>query len=163
MTEYFIEQLVKRSVTIGTTVKKVGLIALTIIAFLISPLLSAFGPLVIVALIMLDIFLFKRMDIEYEYAFFNGDFDIDKVMGKESRKRLFSVNLKDVDVIAPSGSQEVLGYERLKAINYSTCTPGNKTYELVTLQGSEKVRVIFEPNEKMLNAMKDLAPRKVFL
>ena len=162
MAEYFIEQLVKKQATFGTYLKKAGLLLLPILGLLLTPFLAAFGPLLVVVLVMLDVYLFKRLDLEYEYVFYNGDLDIDKVMGKEARKHLLTTSIKDAIVVAPTGAQEVLGYQHLKAINYSTCVPGNKTYELITTKGSDKVRIIFEPNEAMLKAMKDIAPKKVF-
>ena len=161
MTEYLIEHLVKRNPTTGTYLKKAALIALPVLGLLLMPVLGMFGPIVVVILIMVDMYFFKRLDLEYEYVFYNGDLDIDKVMGREARKHLLSVNIKEMDVLAPTGAQEVLGYQHLKAIDYSTCTPGNRTYEMVVPKGGEKVRIIFEPNEAMLKAMKDMVPRKV--
>ncbi len=163
MAEQYIEQLVKRSVTMGTKIKKVGLITFTVLcvgSILIYPPVGFF--LTIVA-VLLDMFLFKRMDIEYEYIFISGDLYIDRIAGKSTRKRFFSVDVKDMVVLAPSKAPELAGYQHLKALNYSTCTEGNKTYEMVAPKGSEKVRIIFEPNEELLRAMRDIAPRKVVL
>ena len=111
----------------------------------------------------LDVFLFGRMNVEYEYVYYEGDLDIDRITNKSSRKKMFTASVKDMDVIAPTNSQELLGYQHLKVIDYSTGEAGNKTYELVTKKGSEKVRVRFEPKEEMLEAMKSIAPRKVIL
>ena len=159
-----IEQLVERRNTLGTTLKKVGLVLATIVAVLASFLfLKTFAVFAIAAIIIADVFLFNRMNIEYEYVFFNGSLDIDRIANKSSRKRQYSVDLKDVVVVAPTGAQELLGYQHVKSKDFSTRTSGNKTYEMVVPNGSEKMRVIFEPNEQMLQAMKDLAPRKVIL
>lgn len=159
-----IEQLVKRKNTFDVLLKKVGLILATIVVSIASLMfLSSFAILIIAGVIALDVFLFNRMNIEYEYVFFNGSLDIDRIANKASRKRLFSTDLKEAVVVAPTGAQEVLGYQHVKAKDFSTRTPENKTYEMVVPQGSEKIRIIFEPNEEMLQAMKDIAPRKVFL
>ena len=161
MAEYFIEHLVKRNATFGTYLKKAALILLPVLGLFLMPFLGMLGPLLVVVLVMVDMYFLRRLDLEYEYVFYNGDLEIDKVMGKEARKHLLSTSIKEMDVLAPTGAQEVLGYQHLKAIDYSTCTPGNQTYEMVIVKGSEKVRIVFEPNEAMLKAMKDLAPRKV--
>ncbi len=161
-----IEQLVKRNNTFDMTLKKVGLILATIVVSVVSlmiPVVSAFAILIIAGMIALDVFLFNRMNIEYEYVFFNGSLDIDRIANKASRKRLYSTDLKEVVIVAPTGTQELLGYQHVKVKDFSTHTPGNKTYEMVVPQGAEKIRVIFEPNAEMLQAMKDLAPRKVIL
>ena len=87
MNEFLTEQLVKRSNTIATTLKKVGLISATVV----SVLLGFVHPMLVwvtAILVIVDIFLFKRMNIEFEYVYFNGDLDIDKIMGQEKRKRV---------------------------------------------------------------------------
>ena len=160
MTDFLIEQLVKKNATAKDNLKKTGLFLVTALSVLLVFIIP-YAVWVTMILVIVDYILIRRMDVEYEYIYYNGDLDIDKIMNKESRKRVFSTKMDDVIVIAPSGTQEVLGYEILKAIDLSTCTPGNKTYELVTTFKGEKVRVIFEPNEKMLEAMKNDAPRKV--
>lgn len=161
MNDCYIEQLVKQKTPFSTIIKKVGLIIATMLVAFIVLLYPILLPLIVV-MISLDFFLFKRMDLEYEYIFFNGDLDIDKIMSKESRKKLMVFNIKDMEVLAPSGSVELQQYRNLKTYNYSTRTPGNKTYEMVTVQKGRKIKVIFEPNEDILNGMKMYAPRKVF-
>ena len=162
MNEFLTEQLVKRTQSIATTLKKVGLIAVTVIlAFLGMSI-----PLLIwaaVIMIFVDVFLFKRMNVEFEYVFFNGDLDIDKIMNMQSRKKVFSTNIKEMEVIAPTGSVELHPYQRTKTLDYSTQNPEDKTYEMVTLFKGETVKVIFNPNEKIINGMKNMAPRKVFV
>lgn len=161
MNDCYIEQLVKQRPPFSTRLKKAALIIATIIVILFVVINPLVFPIIIL-MIALDRFLFKRMDLEYEYVFFNGDLDIDKVMAKESRKRILATNIKDMDVIAPSGSVELQAYQKLKTYNYSTRTPGNKTYEAVITKKGRKVKVIFEPNEEILKGMRLYAPRKVF-
>lgn len=154
MTENLIEQLVTKYETKGTKIKKVVLLVLTGLSLIISPLLT-------IIFVIIDIFIFGRMKVEYEYTYFMGDLDIDKVTNKSTRKKMFSTNLKDVDLIAPTGAPELLGYQRLKAINCTTLTPGNKTYEMIAQKGEDKVRVMFEPSNDMLAEMQRMEPRKV--
>ena len=161
MNECLTEQLVKRSKTVATAVKKVGLIAATVV----SILLGFVHPMLVwvtAIMIIVDIFLFKRMNVEFEYVYFNGDLDIDKIMDMQSRKRVFSTNIKEMEVIAPSGSVELHPYQRTKTLDFSTQNSDDKVYEMVTLFKGETVKVLFNPNEKILNGMKNMAPRKVF-
>ena len=83
-------------------------------------------------------------------------------MDMQSRKRVFSTSMKEVEVVAPSGSVELHPYQRTKTLDFSTQNPDDKVYEMVTLFKGETVKVLFNPNEKILNGMKNLAPRKVF-
>ena len=164
MTDNFIEQLVKRRATLGTKIKKAGLVFLTLFIIIVVLRFIPTALFLAVAITVgLDVFLFGRMNVEYEYVYYEGDLDIDRITNKSSRKKMFTASVKDMDVIAPTNSQELLGYQHLKVIDYSTGEAGNKTYELVTKKGSEKVRVRFEPKEEMLEAMKSIAPRKVIL
>ena len=161
MNEFLTEQLVKRSNTVATTLKKAGLIAITVL----SVFLGFIYPLLIwltVILVFVDIFLIKRMNVEFEYVYFNGDLDIDKIMNMQSRKKMFSTNIKEIEVVAPSGSVELHPYQRTKTLDYSTQNPDDKVFEMVTMYKGETVKVLFNPNEKILNEMKNMAPRKVF-
>lgn len=162
MSEFLTEQLVKRSKTIGTAMKKAALLSVTIVSVFLSPLHSMMVWLTMI-LVVVDIILFRRMNVEFEYVYFNGDLDIDKVMNKQSRKRMFSTNIKEMEVIAPTGSVELHPYQRTKVLDFSTHNPQDTTYEMVTSFKGQTVRVIFNPNEKMLNGMKNMAPRKVFI
>ena len=55
---------------------------------------------------MLDVFLFRRLDLEYEYLYVNGDLDIDKIMGKQKRKRVFSMNVNDLELLDAKQNQD---------------------------------------------------------
>ena len=161
MNEFLTEQLVKRTQSIATTFKKAGLIAVTTILVI----LGLFIPLVIwvaTIMILVDVFLFKRMNVEFEYVFFNGDLDIDKIMNMQSRKKMFTTNIKEMEVLAPSGSVELHPYQRTKTLDFSSQNSNDKVYEMVTMFKGQTVKVLFNPNEKILNEMKNLAPRKVF-
>ena len=161
MNEFLTEQLVKRTQSIATTCKKAGLIAVTAILVFLG--LSI--PLLIwaaVIMIFVDVFLFKRMNVEFEYVFFNGDLDIDKIMNMQSRKKMFTTNIKEMEVLAPSGSVELHPYQRTKTLDFSSQNPDDQVYEMVTMFKGETVKVLFNPNEKILNEMKNLAPKKVF-
>lgn len=162
MKDFLTEQLVKKRQTTKDVLLKALLIAVTIIVVLFS-LGYWFGPILLLAIIALDVFVFNRMKVEYEYTYFSGDLDIDKIFNMQSRKRMISTSVRDIEVIAPTGSIELQPYQRTKCLDYSTCDPQNKTYEMVITHKGEKVRVKFEPNEKILNGMKLLEPRKVFI
>lgn len=162
MTDYLIEQLVKQNKTKSTVWKQAGLILATILA---GYLMLAFHPmfgLLLLAMILADVILFRRMKLEFEYSYFEGDLDIDKIMNMTSRKRVFSTSVKDMELIAPTGAPQLRPYQDLKVLDCSSNTEDILTYEIVGTYKGNKMRVIFEPNDKMLSAMRDLSPRKVF-
>ena len=161
MGENYTEQMVRQNATAQTKVKRLALIAgfsVMITATFAIPMLF---PLTFAYALFL-IYIWKRFDLEYEYIYYNGDIDIDVIKGKIKRKRMFSVNAKTLEVMAPTGSIELQQFSNLKLYDCSTNT-GNKTYEMVFMKGDRKVRVIFEPNESIVQGMRLFAPRKVFL
>jgi hypothetical protein len=100
--------------------------------------------------------------VEYEYIYFNGELDIDRILGMEARKRVITISAKEMEVLAPTGSPELRPYQQLKVYDCSSKTE-NKTYEIVAKLKGENVRIIFEPNDIILEGMRFYAPRKVFL
>ena len=160
MTDTFVEQLVKRRATIETALKKAALVSVTLFAAFMALSLPIFF-LVTIGLIFLDSFLFKRMNLEFEYSYFNGELDIDKIFNRASRKKVFSTDIKKMEVLAPVGHDNLNGYQRLKVYDFTSKNTDSKVYEMVTPYKGELVRVWFEPNENMLDSIRNIAPRKV--
>lgn len=161
MKDFYMEQLIKRKNTRKTQLVILGLLVL---AALSLPLIgtSLFFVFVPFGLAMVIIFVYKMSDVEYEYTYFNGNIDIDKIMSKEYRKHLVSAELDQVEVIAPTGSLEIQQYRKVKKINYSSHKRGNKTYQMVINHKGKRARIVFEPTQELLAEMKLAAPRKVF-
>ena len=162
MGDSYTEQLVKQKTSTKTMLKKFGLIVALVISILLVFVIPFLAILPVIAIVVIG-FLWKRWScLEYEYIYYNGEIDIDRIMGMESRKRVFSTSAKDMEVLAPTGSIELQPFQNLKVFDYSS-NSGNATYELVAKAKDQNVRVIFEPNDTILQGMKYYAPRKVFL
>ena len=150
MGDFYTEQLVKRQKASSTTLIKAILIILTVLSVVLIFMIP-FGIIGPVIMIALDVFLFRSMDVEYEYLFVNGSLDIDKIMAKSRRKNMFSMEMP-----------ELRPYQGLKGTDYSSGMPGADTYELIVVNNGEKKKIIFEPNKAVCEGLKMLAPRKVF-
>lgn len=160
MGDYYTEQLVAKKANAADMMIKVAMIAVTLVscvAFLLFP----FAIIVPMLLICADIFVFRRLDVEYEYLYVNGALDIDKIMAKSKRKRIFSMEIADLEVIAPAGAPELGQYHGLKAKNYGSGIPGADVYEMIIVRNGEKEKIVFEPNEVIIDGMRMLASRKV--
>ena len=120
MSDYYTEQLVKKQAGMKDIVIKAALVAVTIVSVLIV-FLFPFGIILPVLAVILDVLMFRRLNVEYEYLFVNGDLDIDKIMNKAKRKRMFSANVNDLEILAPADSIEVRQYQKAKTYNYSSC------------------------------------------
>ena len=161
MGETYIEQLIKQKMTTATLFKiaglllaevaSIGVVVLFIPQFFILPLLVLFGV----------IFFIKRIScVEFEYIYCNGEVDIDRILGMESRKRFVSIDARKMEILAPVGASALAPYKDLKVYDCSTNT-GAHAYEVVTERKGKKVRIIFEPNKEILDGLRLYAPRKV--
>ena len=92
--------------------------------------------------------------------------DIDVVMAKSKRKRVKSINMSEVDLVAPLNSHRMdyyNGNQRMKVLDYSSGNPENKRFAMITRDTSGSLKVIIEPDETMAIAIKNSAPSKVFM
>ena len=160
MGEFYTELLVKRKSGAKELFVKVSLIALILLA-IPTIFIFTFGMVLVIVTIGLAVFMFARLDIEYEYLYFNGDFDVDIIFHKTKRKRVFSANVSDMEIVAPINAIEVKHYEKLKTYDYSSGTRSGNEYVMIVSLSGQKVRVVFEPNEKIIEDLFWRAPRKV--
>ena len=114
--------MVKKQTDMKDMLTKAVLVAVTIVSFLIV-LMFPIGLILPIAMIVLDVFMFRRLNVEYEYLFLNGDLDIDKIMNKAKRKKVFSVNVGDLELMAPLDAVELRQYQNARTYDFSS---GNK-------------------------------------
>lgn len=164
MNETYAEVVVKRKETGGTMALRVALILIAVIAFFLS--LQNSIVLFITAIFIVGIFyLFPRLSLEYEYVYCDGQLDFDKIMGKSSRKNLLKIQFEQVVMMAPEGSHALDGYTyvQTKVKDFSSKNKETKPFVIVSKEGETVTKVLFEPNEKMLDIIKAKYPRKVTL
>ncbi len=162
MNDSYVEVLIKQKTSKETSMKKVLLIVGMIICAILIIAVSALAAIWLLAIFGL-VYLWKRLSmVEFEYIYYNGEMDIDKIMGMQSRKRVLSVSAKEMELLAPTGSPELRPYEKCKVYDCSSNT-GKKTYEIVAEVKNQNARIIFEPNDTILQGMRMYAPRKVIL
>jgi len=162
MGDFYTEQLVKRQVSSKAAAIKVGLIALTVLTAIGSLFLEIL-LVVLVVVIVLDVILIPRQNVEYEYLYVNGDLDIDMIMNRQKRKKKFEMNINDMEMMARAGAPEVKNIQTAKTYDFSSGLAENRRYEMITSNQGQRVRVIFEPNDTIIEGMRLLAPRKVIV
>jgi len=167
MTGSYTEASVKRKATASTYIAKAGLIILIILLFFLGFLINQ--QIIMVLSIGLGclagFYLFPRLSAEYEYIFCDGQIDFDRINGGESRKHVLRVDLDNVEVLAPEKSQEILKYGngQLRVRDFSSHDPNAKKYCIITSDESNRVKIVFEPSEKMIELAKQKSPRKVYV
>lgn len=168
MSDLYTEVIVKRKTPVQAHILKALLIVLTVLAFLaaIALPLGIIGFLVFIAFCIADYFLLPTFDVEFEYLYVNGELDVDKIMSRQKRKRVFSADIKALELMAPSASHALDYYnnnKNLKTLDFSSGEEGAKTFTMILKGEKGPTRVIFEPNEVILRDMKRVAPREVNL
>ena len=128
-----------------------------------SKLLGVFSVIIAVGAIYLAYMLVKRTNIEYEYIFTNGSFDIDVIYAKSSRKRIFSAECKDFEMLAKvKGShfgQHINAIDR--QIHAESSSDSDEVYFFVTPYEGRKTVVYIEPDIKILECFRRFIPGKL--
>ncbi len=166
--DVFIEKIIKKqkgfkeySLIAGTIILVIAItFALTFVKFFQSILF-----LVVIALVYGAWILIGNLNTEYEYIVTNDEIDIDIIINRKKRKRLFSTSCKDFDILANVKSEnfndEVRSIEN-KIIACSSLQSPNLYYATLEYKG-QKTLLYFEPDERILNALKVFIPKKVFI
>ena len=166
MGDLYSELLVKKDKTAKDSLLKYGLIVLTVLAVLAGLIITPLALIIAVALGIACYFVIPKTDVEYEYLFINGDFDIDMIMSKTKRKKVKSFKLSGSDLAAPLDSHRMdyyNGNQNMKVLDFSSGNPKHKRFGVITRLDGNLCKIILEPDEALAQAMKNSAPSKVFL
>ena len=85
------------------------------------------------------------------------------IYNKASRKEKFSFDIREVELIAPKGSPKLYNVSSMKVHDFTSREDNAKVYGIVTSIGSQKVCLYLEPNEKILQSLKDWAGAKMYM
>lgn len=168
MAEVFKEYLIKQKKSPQDMLVQVGLVVGAIILSIIAFMLGGdfIGPLVIVGIVFGTGFLFNKFNREYEYILTNNELDIDVVYNRSSRKRIMTINMRKIEIMASIKDERYaseLNKAGLKVINASENTNEANTYAIVTQSEKEGAcKVLITPNQSMLEDLYRQAPNKVF-
>lgn len=165
----FAEQLVKREDTSSDKMKKYliygGGIFITI-GFVILAILKMGSPLSIVMLLLsagmgyLTYYLGTSTYVEYEYTFTNGELDIDKITAKRKRTELLSVDVKSFTAFGKY-SEDMSDSDDMTTVISSDNIASHEYYADFECEKYGKTRLIFAPDEKILEYIRDSLPYNV--
>ena len=166
----FIEQIVAVR---KTPVQLLAQIMLWVLAVILIVALLLLGPLLgqgmMTMIAVLGAFgvgygafrLSSNMSVEYEYSVTNEYFDLDRIVARRKRKRALSVQCKDFESFGRYNEAQHAhrNYDkRLIAGN-----PGDEAVWFATVRVKDLgfVLLVFQPDERVLNAIKKYLPRQV--
>ena len=128
-----------------------------------TSILVAISIIIAVLLGVAAYFVGQRTKVEYEYAYFNKEMDVDVIYSMEKRKRVKTFDMTKLEVLAPASSYHLDEYKNrnYKEADYSSRKPENaQNVYVMYIGGMDKV--IFEPTPELVKAIANIAPRKVF-
>lgn len=171
MDSVFIEKLVAKRKDAKDLMATLGITVAGVVIMFIIPGLSRYVPFIgslwplIAAGVVYGIYRFiNSRNIEYEYIVTDGDLDIDMIIAQRKRKRIFSANCKDFDVVARfkgRQSQDSQLGNVSKRIEAVSSMDSNEVYYVTLSYKGERTAVFFEPDDRILKAFKTFIPRKI--
>lgn len=165
MNDIYVEWLVERKPNPLGGVIKAGCYALTVLFFLAG--IFILMPLSILGLAMLavDYFLLPYLSVEYEYLYMQRSLSIDSIFSKEKRKNTAEFDLDKMELLAAEGSPALDSYKNIqgKTRDFSSGYTDRKRYIMVYQGNSGAEKVILEPDQKILDAVKMIYPSKTVL
>lgn len=157
----YAEHIVKKIPTGNDTLKKVlaasvSIITGTLIAIVFMPI----GLLFAMAIFYGGYYWFTIFDIEYEYAVTNGEIDIDKIIAKRKRKKMLTVNAGTFETFAKIENGNLPDNNDNRTV-FMLSGGENEYYADFNHSEYGKSRLIFSPNEKMLDCINPYLPRSI--
>ena len=105
----------------------------------------------------------KKLYVEYEYSFTNGEIDIDKITDKSNRKTVANFHIKDIEIMAKADSDLIKhsGFNYEKELNFYTNYNKSTVNSILLTCNQEKLRINFVPDKEFLELCFSMNPRKV--
>lgn len=158
--DIFCEQIVPIKKTFLTYLAIAALLIAAVVISVVLFIYSGQFPILILGIVGViygTAKLLPLFSVEYEYIVTNGTVDIDKIIGKRERRRILSFECKDIVRTGKFTGSAVQAGPSAK-----TYFCGNKENAHYLVGGENKKFVlIFSPNEKTINAIKECAPRTI--
>ena len=164
MNESYKELLVKREKGVKEALIRAACVALTVVAGLLTLMTGKITFFIIVVVLgVLDYFVFQWTDIEFEYLYLDKEISVDKIMAKTRRKKLLTIDVNKIEIMAPEKSHQLDSYRtpqtKFPDLSAGHDLPEEKLY-WIYYEGSQKF--LMNLTEDFANTIKGIAPRKVF-
>lgn len=166
----FAEQLVKRNETKSDKIRRIATIitgslftvCIVLFAFLQigQPLLALMGFVLAVAAGYGTYFLVQGSYVEYEYTFTNGELDVDKIIARKKRTALLSVPVRTFTAFGKY-TEDMEETEDMTVVVASDNIISREYYADFEHTEYGKTRLIFVPDERMLENIKKALPAKI--
>ncbi len=154
------EQLVEKRRTGADTAKKILISAAALILASFFMYLAMMGMLTMVifavAILGGGVWLLGNFNIEYEYIVTNNEMDIDKIIGRRKRKRMITVDISSAEEFAPYPADHDVAADA--TVHAYSGSETDAYYLVVNHSGYGRVKLIFNPNERIREAIMQELP-----
>jgi hypothetical protein len=167
MSDVFMEKIVARRKNGRDYLKIFGIMSAgLVLLFLIvifGTYVSVLLPLLLVGVGYGEWYLLTSMTREYEYIVTNGDLDIDMIIARRKRKRVFSAKSKEFELMAKVGSDDYRQASRAqrKLLDCSSYMEDPENWFILAEYKGQRLMVVFSPNEQMLKSLKRFNPSRI--
>lgn len=162
MSDIFVEHIIKKKLGIKEIAFRILAVLVTVATLFFGVIfLHMLGITITILVGYLAYLVFVYTSVEYEYSLVNGELSIDKIMGQRKRKKADEFDIKLAELIAPTFSDDVRTKNITATLDYSTGYKSDALYSIILNQKTDMVQVIFEPNERMIDAMYHMRPNIV--
>jgi hypothetical protein len=168
--DLFIEKIVAKKkgpseyIQITAVIFLAFIIILASLFFELPTYIMQLMPLIWAAVIYGAYIFVRSKNVEFEYAVTNGDLDIDKIIGRRKRKRIFTGHCTNFEIIARMHSDKYnQNYAAItKKIIAVSSLQQDDVYFLVMQYNNARTAVYFQPDEKMLKAFRVYIANKIY-
>lgn len=168
--DIFVEWMIKRKKTafdyIKIVLSVIG-IALMIAMILLYMVIGGYFEFLIACGIIYILYrVIVGTRIEYEYSFTNGSLDVDRIINAQRRRRVTTLNARNIDVMASIKSDDFLKYKTdsgIKKIYACTSLKDEGVYFILYDDDKGRKLLVFSPNDAIKDGFKKFNPQKVFL
>lgn len=167
MMDIFTEHIVKHRLEAKDVLIQLGagflamFLTMFLMGFFINPSIRFIITLLIIGVWYGAYWVVKSRYIEFEYIMTNSDLDIDKITARSRRKRVISLDLNKIEILAPINNE---AYKN-NVSRTLDCTGYGKhgVYFIDFIGDKGKTRVLFEPSDKILEYAYKFNPSKIVI
>ncbi len=165
----FIEESVNRKTT---SAQKLGYIAAWVFAvfcLLMAIMGMVFMLVPTILFAVLIFYLYRNTELDFDYTYVNGSLGFAKVMHKQMRKSLFSIEASDILAMGPENVSAIARYNnpdqpKLETHDFSAHSEEKRDWIIIYHDQAKNAnkKIIFNPSENLVSAIKRNNPRSVF-
>ena len=161
--EMFVEKIIKRRKSgLDMAITALIIVAAIIISFALLIFIPGFAPVLVAGVGYLAYILISQRNIEFEFIVTGGELDVDMIINQKKRKRVYSGNCKDFELVAKVKSdkytREIKESKNVK--DFSSHDERADVWFIQIVQGTPTV-ILFEPTQSMIDIFYTFNPRKV--